>query len=73
MCGSQPQASAELWAEHARNAWLGGYLLGFSNGQGQDGITELTQRVIAAAQDLALHGQGRVLTVSAFVFGRRLW
>ena len=33
---------------------LGGRLLTFGDGQRQGGVAELTQRVIAAAQDLAL-------------------
>src|ERR1700758_1687994 len=68
-CGSWPQASAELWAEHVRNAWLGGRLLGFGDGHRQGGIAEFPQRVMAAAQDLALHRQGRVLAVVAVALG----
>ena len=30
-CGSWPRASADLWARHARNASLGGYLLGLGD------------------------------------------
>src|SRR6267142_5509058 len=59
-CGSWPQASA-VWAGHVRNAWLGGHLLRSGVWQRHGGITELTQRVIAAAQDFAFHRQGRVL------------
>ena len=70
--GSWPQASADVWAGHERNAWLGGHLLGFGDGQRQRGIAELTQRVIAAAQDFALHRQGGVLAVVAVMFGRQL-
>ena len=40
-------------------------------GQRQGGIAELTQGVIAAAQDFALHRQGRVLAVVAVVLGRQ--
>jgi hypothetical protein len=28
-CGSRSQASADVWAGHERNAWLGGHLFGF--------------------------------------------
>jgi hypothetical protein len=31
-CGSRPRASAEVWAGHVRNAWLGGHLLAFGDG-----------------------------------------
>src|ERR1700738_413324 len=43
---SGPQASADVWAGHARNAWLGSHLLG--DRQRQRGIAELAQGVIAA-------------------------
>ena len=49
---------------------LGGHLLG--DGQRQGGIAEFAQRVIAAAQDLALHRQGGVLAVVAVALGRQL-
>src|SRR4029077_15466490 len=67
-CGSWPQAS--VWAGHVRNAWLGGHLL--RDGKRQGGIAEFAQRVIAAAQDLALHRQGGVLAVVAVALGRQL-
>src|SRR5258708_13997429 len=70
-CGSWPRAST-VWAGHVRNAWLGGHLLGFGDGQRQGGFAELAQRVIAAAQDFALHGQCRVFAVVAVVFGRQV-
>src|SRR5271157_2034091 len=57
-CGSWPRASAVVWAGHVRNAWLGGHLL---RRERQGGVAELTQNVITAAQDFALHRQGRVL------------
>src|SRR5258705_2000809 len=67
-CWSWPQASA-VWAGHVRNAWLGGHLLRSGVWQRHGGIAQPTQRVIAAAQELALHRQGAVLAVVAVVFG----
>ena len=49
---------------------LGGHLLRFGDRQRQGGIAEFAQRVIAAAQDLALHRQGGVLAVVAVALGR---
>src|SRR6516162_8984813 len=70
--GSWPQASAELGAGHAYDAWLGGHLLPLRARHGQGGISERAQGVIAAPQDLALHRQRRVLAVLVVVFGRQL-
>ena len=60
------------YGQGTRTTHLGGHLLGFGDRHRQGGIAELTQGVIAAAQDLALHRQGRVLAVVAVVFGRQL-
>jgi hypothetical protein len=52
-----------------RTTHLSGHPLFFADRHRQGAIAELTQGVIAAAQDFALHRQGRVLAVVASVFG----
>ena len=53
-----------------RTTHLGGHLLGFGDRHRQGGIAELTQGVIAAAQDFAFDRQGRVLAIVAVVLDR---
>ena len=60
------------YGQGTRTTHLGGHLLGFGDRHRQGGIAELTQGVIAAAQDLTLHRQGGVLAVVAVVRGRQL-
>ena len=51
------------YGQGTRTTHLGGHPLLFGDRHRQGGIAELTQRVIAAAQDFAFHRQGRVLAV----------
>ena len=73
LAGAGRRHQLKLWAGHVRNAWLGGHLLRFGDRHRQGGIAELTQGVIAAAQDLALHRQGRVLAVVASCLAASWW
>ncbi len=58
------------YGRHGCNASLRGHLLRSGVGQREGGIAQVTQAVIAAAQNFALHRQGRVLAVVALVLGR---